>query len=124
MRVTLAVLAVVNLFLVLVLLPIREYALTSSVWSRWADTEKSLVESGQLVFKPADPAVEPSNQTRHIVDGWLFEQFALPILNDEADARWGLTIFFLAQTVLFLVLAWLAGRKCRGVPGTQSVAPA
>jgi hypothetical protein len=117
MRIALVLVAVVNLGVAL-LLPGWAYGRTAAVYSQWMLAEKSLVKSGQLVVKPADPGISASGSP------WLYQELAAPILEREAPGRLALALFLLAQSALLIVAAFLIGDKTRGSKGAESMAPA
>jgi len=117
MRVALVLVAVMNLGMAL-LLPGWAYGRTAAVYSKWMLTEKSLVESGQLVVKPADPGMSAPGTP------WLYQELAAPILERDAPARFTLALFLLAQSALLIVAACLIGDKTRGSKAAESMAPA
>lgn len=106
-RVTLALVAVANLGVAL-LLPAWAMARTSAVHTHWTQTERSLVESGQLALGPAE----------HESDGFLYHEFAKPILEREQSERIALALYLLVQAGLLILAACLISdkRKDRGSP--------
>ncbi|MFO0962625.1 MAG: hypothetical protein U0625_06920 [Phycisphaerales bacterium] len=101
MRLTLVLLAILNLAILLLVLPPKALYAGGAEHSHWIRAERELVESGQLVIQPSDPS---KRETR----GWLMQELAPDLLVGRREVFRELAVLLSAQTVVFAVLAWFA----------------